>query len=116
MTRNQTARVHGCVERARPVSPSSESGSTATGRSRAPGAALETPTGASVAAGDGAADATGVVVTAAPGGGGVAAVPVGAAVDAGAAARTMSLETCPRASCGRQYSRKFPTFVSAGVV
>jgi hypothetical protein len=61
MSRNHSALVHGAVERARPVSPSSESGSTATGRRRSSGVAFPTPTGANVDAGVADANAAGVV-------------------------------------------------------
>jgi hypothetical protein len=102
MTKNHTALVHGCVDRARPVRPSSESGSAATGREREPGGAFETPTGANVGETVGDGDAAGVAVSAAPATeGAVVAAAVGAAV-AVAAGRMMSLVTWPRASCGRQ--------------
>jgi hypothetical protein len=62
MSRNHNARVQGAVDRVRPVSPSSESGSTACGRSSSCGDALPTPTGASVADAEavGVADVAGV--------------------------------------------------------
>jgi hypothetical protein len=71
MRRNHSERVHGAVERLRPVRPSSESGSTATGRARSSGDAFVTPTGARVGCSVGVAD--GIAVATVPPGAAVAA-------------------------------------------